>query len=91
MGAAVPAYRPTTFAAPAYAAPAYTRPAFAAPAYSGYAAPAYSGYAAPAYGASVMPSTYGSYSAGQAAAFNLDAADGVIDGRHFGSQVVARH
>eukprot|EP00995_Heteronema_vittatum_P007107 NODE_2243_length_811_cov_284.883202_g1544_i1.p1 GENE.NODE_2243_length_811_cov_284.883202_g1544_i1~~NODE_2243_length_811_cov_284.883202_g1544_i1.p1 ORF type:complete len:199 (-),score=87.76 NODE_2243_length_811_cov_284.883202_g1544_i1:147-743(-) len=80
-----PTVAPTTFAAPA----AYARPAFAAPVAS-YGAPAFSGY-----GASVLPSTYGStlnsYSAGQAAALSLDAADGVIDGRHFGSQVVARH
>eukprot|EP00995_Heteronema_vittatum_P010998 NODE_6567_length_446_cov_402.269521_g5007_i0.p1 GENE.NODE_6567_length_446_cov_402.269521_g5007_i0~~NODE_6567_length_446_cov_402.269521_g5007_i0.p1 ORF type:complete len:101 (-),score=61.88 NODE_6567_length_446_cov_402.269521_g5007_i0:143-415(-) len=87
------------FHAPAYAAPAYHHAPLAAT-----TLPAYGGYAAPASGATrVLPaaygspfghnygSTFGSFAAGQAAARNLDAADGVIDGKHFGSTVVARH
>eukprot|EP00995_Heteronema_vittatum_P012179 NODE_8015_length_375_cov_618.978528_g6293_i0.p2 GENE.NODE_8015_length_375_cov_618.978528_g6293_i0~~NODE_8015_length_375_cov_618.978528_g6293_i0.p2 ORF type:complete len:65 (+),score=23.18 NODE_8015_length_375_cov_618.978528_g6293_i0:29-223(+) len=62
---------------------AYGAPAYAAPMAS-YGAPA-------AFPSTYGASTFGSYSAGQAAARSLDAADGVIDGRHFGSQVVAHH
>eukprot|EP00993_Chasmostoma_nieuportense_P001909 NODE_2749_length_1103_cov_96.844262_g2624_i0.p1 GENE.NODE_2749_length_1103_cov_96.844262_g2624_i0~~NODE_2749_length_1103_cov_96.844262_g2624_i0.p1 ORF type:complete len:347 (+),score=44.94 NODE_2749_length_1103_cov_96.844262_g2624_i0:42-1043(+) len=73
-----------------YAAIAYPTPAYGtyapAPAYSygGYAAPAYGGYTA--YGGyAASPYAYG---AAATPAAQLDAADGVMDGRHFGSRIV---
>lgn len=64
---------PVTYSAPTYVTPAmHTRPALTYAAQS-YAAPNY------AYGTVAAPS--------QPAAYALDAADGVIDGRYFGSQV----
>mmetsp|Transcript_93459 Transcript_93459/g.157094 ORF Transcript_93459/g.157094 Transcript_93459/m.157094 type:complete len:378 (+) Transcript_93459:30-1163(+) len=70
-------------AAPTYAAPATYAPATYAPA--AYAAPTYAApapvtYAAPTYAAPVVAGT-------QSSALALDAADGVIDGKYFGSQV----
>eukprot|EP00993_Chasmostoma_nieuportense_P001093 NODE_2002_length_1308_cov_229.707028_g1905_i0.p1 GENE.NODE_2002_length_1308_cov_229.707028_g1905_i0~~NODE_2002_length_1308_cov_229.707028_g1905_i0.p1 ORF type:complete len:416 (+),score=38.42 NODE_2002_length_1308_cov_229.707028_g1905_i0:49-1248(+) len=71
---------------PAAFAPAYS-PCPVVP-YSGIAAPAaYGAYAPATYGA-YAPATYGAYAPAASSALALDAADGRIDGRFFGSRIV---
>eukprot|EP00670_Eutreptiella_braarudii_P005194 CAMPEP_0174287372 /NCGR_PEP_ID=MMETSP0809-20121228/15783_1 /TAXON_ID=73025 ORGANISM="Eutreptiella gymnastica-like, Strain CCMP1594" /NCGR_SAMPLE_ID=MMETSP0809 /ASSEMBLY_ACC=CAM_ASM_000658 /LENGTH=228 /DNA_ID=CAMNT_0015383915 /DNA_START=36 /DNA_END=719 /DNA_ORIENTATION=+ len=71
----VPQYQHTP--RPQYAPAPTTYGHTAAPSYTRYSGPSYSGYS---HGGTVV-------GANQYAAYALDAADGVIDGKHFGSQV----